>query len=166
MWWQKQLWQPRELTKVASLPPPRCGSHKLKLVINSYEPYTAPRAKLFASLHRSGFWRFEDVIVVLGGSSVDAITWRPLSEDRHPNPPNVTVIQMVLNSFDLQGLSALHRYRRHPRVVSDTYVYLHDTCEVHERLFVPTFEGYRLPSSQLVYTREARQEQATPHTWT
>lgn len=92
------------------------------------------------------------MIVVLGGSTVDSITWEPLAEDARPGAPNVTVVRMQLNSFDLNGFAALHRHRGHPRVRADTYVYLHDTCRVHERLFVPTFEAYRLPPAPLVYT--------------
>ena len=69
-----------------------------------------------------------------------------------PNARNVTVIRMRLNSFDLQGLAALHRHRHDQRVLADTYVYLHDTCKVHETRFVPTFEGYRLPAAPYIYT--------------
>ena len=82
--WRDSLYRPREVTLAAELPPPRCGAHRLKLVVNSYEPYAAPRAALFASLHRSGFARFEDVIVVLGGSTNDTISTQPLPEDVSP----------------------------------------------------------------------------------
>ena len=82
--WRASLYQPHEVTLSAELPQPRCGAHRLKLVVNSYEPYTTPRAALFASLYRSGFARFEDVIVVLGGSMNDTITTQPLPEDASP----------------------------------------------------------------------------------
>jgi hypothetical protein len=55
---------------VASMASSSCSTNnRLKLAINSHVGYSRPLKVLLASLHAVAFHRFEDVILVLGGSA-------------------------------------------------------------------------------------------------
>ena len=51
---------------------PPCGTHVLKLCINSHVAYRVPIRTLFESLLRANFTLWTDVVVMLGGSAREA----------------------------------------------------------------------------------------------
>lgn len=134
-----------------------CGNHGLKLAINSHVAYARhrPLHTLFESLLDTGFTRFEDVLVLLGGSAsntepqlLNLTTLLPhLGYERQ-----VTVIETTANAVDYHGLSLLYRHRGHPRVAAAHYLFIHDTVVFDRASFVRRFESFRLPRSPYVFT--------------
>ena len=139
----------------AAMPP--CGSsHVLKLVINSHVAYNVPLRTLLISLLHSGFDRYGDVLLMLGGSPQDALpALTPISEllpGLASEHRRVVVVRTRNNGFDYHGLSLLYQHRGHPLVAADTYVYFHDTTTVDPDTFVERFEAFRLKRSPLLFT--------------
>ena len=122
-----------------------CGEHLLKLCINSHVAYHIPLRAFFLSLSAARFERYADVLVMLGGSPEEALPHvLPLVElvpELNVTPEvKVVVVRTKANAFDYHGLSLLYRYRVHPLVRADTYVYCHDTTTVDVSSFVERFE--------------------------
>ena len=134
-----------------------CGNHVLKLCINSHVAYHVPLRTLFASLSDARFEHYSDVLVMLGGSAHDAPPLEMSLAEVVPGlescgSTKVVVVRTSTNGFDYHGLSLLYRYRSHPLVAADTYLYLHDTTTVDPNTFIERFESFRLPRSPLLYT--------------
>ena len=132
-----------------------CGSHVLKLCINSHVAYSVPLRTLFASLFRARFEHFPDTIVMLGGSANEATPLRVRLDELIPGSAtnhSVVLVRTRANAFDYHGLSLLYRHRQHPLVMAETYLYVHDTVTVEEDTFVERFESFRLQRSPLLFT--------------
>lgn len=106
------------------------GPPQLKLIINSHTWYRVPLTVLLQSLAQAGFIRWGDVVVFFGGSTEhvpphDApIWWASLA------PAGVTFVNTTLNNYDFNAASGLYRYRDHPRVRANSYLYLLDSMTV------------------------------------
>jgi len=99
-----------------------------KLIVNSHVKYGQPLESLYRSLlnvkFQAGCPRFRNVVTVLGGAAADS---EPQRAPGMWGDLGVTVINVTLNSFDLHGLSAVHRYIDHPLVQAGSYFYVLDT---------------------------------------
>lgn len=141
----------------SSDPPPPCGlRHTLKLCINSHVAYHVPLLLLFRSLlNVSGFERFGDVLVLQGGAANDEPPRTVRLAELVPEltvPHEVVIVRTRVNAFDYHGLSLLYKYRAHPLVRAETYVYCHDTTTFDPGSFLERFEAFRLPSSPNLFT--------------
>jgi len=135
-------------------PRPACGHHVLKLAVNSHVAYSRPLHCLFDSLLATGFSKLDDVLVLLGGSQVDAGPRHvPLAAvaPRAGLRANVTVLRTRANAIDYHGLALIHRHRKHPLVRAETYLYVHDTVTFAAD-FVRRFESFRLRKSARIFT--------------
>lgn len=132
-----------------------CGSrNRLKLAINTHVKYAKPLQLLLASLRAVSFTRFEDVLVLVGGSdSEQPPTRAPLSRLAPGAPPEdmVVVAKTTTNGFDYHGLAMLARYRANPLIAAEVYVYVHDTVTFASD-FVERYETFRLPRSPYLFT--------------
>ena len=138
------------------LPPKACGDHRLALVVNSHVHYGAPVHVLLASLRLANFTKWRDLILVIGGSVRDespAVMTAASALTREPSDgrDEVVTIRMASNAIDYHGLAALYRYRSHPLVAAETYLYVHDTVSAGPS-FAQRFESFRLPRSPHIYT--------------
>ena len=66
------------------------------------------------------FERFEDVVVVVGGSDMERI----YVDD------GLTYLETQFENFDLTGLSMIWHYRDHPSIRAQAYMYVLDTSTV------------------------------------
>lgn len=101
----------------------------MKIVINSNIHYKKPLKIFFDSLCRSGFDRFEDIILVMS-QSPDQIG--PIKEKiKNILPISLDIelcfIQMQMNNFDYCGYHALNIYKDDPLVFDNEYLYVLDT---------------------------------------
>lgn len=95
---------------------------KRKLIVNSHVDAQEPLDVLLASLKKHGFTKFEDIVVFRGGAKSDAA---PAN-----GQDGITLVDLGINSFDLNAFHGLSKYNDHPRVCADTYFYIHDTTSV------------------------------------
>lgn len=97
----------------------------MRLLINSHVKYWKPLSVLLSSLVDARFDRWSDVVLVFGGSRSDVL---PRKLRLPIVPADVTVVNLTLNAFDYNGLSAIYHHRDHPLVRADSYFYLHDSA--------------------------------------
>lgn len=114
----------------------------MKVVINSHTRYTQPRAQLLDSVRESSF-PMTDVIVVIGGVE-------------QSSPPSTTdtswvKIECTEEAYDFHALTCLFRYKDHPLVRADGYLYLHDTCTVERETFVQCLRDLDFSSPYTIY---------------
>jgi len=64
------------------------------------------------------------VLIVIGGSKAEI---GPRNAPGKWGSAGVAHINVTQNAYDFNGLSALYRYRDHPRVSAHAYLYVHDT---------------------------------------
>lgn len=103
-----------------------CGSYRLKLAINTHIAYRKPLRALIASLAAISFRSFEDVIVLIGGSSEEhPPRLEPIiSMAEVPiilQETKVVAIRTAANAVDYHGLAMLSRYKAHKLVAADTF---------------------------------------------
>lgn len=129
----------------------------MKLVINSCHGYETPRTSIFKSLAAAGFARFADVVLVMGKCPedrgprtvpVDELCDGPTGA---PAGASCTCIELASNNYDLNGYNALHLYRDHADVASESYFYCLDTCVFH-REFVKFFDTFAPPAPDAICT--------------
>ena len=69
-----------------------------------------------------------------------------------PSTANIVVARTRANAFDYHGLALLSKYRDHPLIAADNFLYVHDTVTFDRDRFVERFETFRLPRSPFLYT--------------
>jgi len=92
----------------------------VKVVINSNMKYQVPLNILLDTMKAFRFENFTDVIIVVGGADVDRIY----------TDHDMTYIETPYMNYDLTGLAILGRYKDHPSVQANSYLYLLDTTTV------------------------------------
>jgi len=118
-----------------------------KLIINSNAMYDIARNKLIASMLESGFSRFSDVIVILGGSQNDSAPYVPQDEF---GKRGAIYLDVKLDSFDYHGFSAMYHHMEHPWTKADRYMFIHDTVIVNKS-FPQAFDAISKVGKDEVY---------------
>jgi hypothetical protein len=111
----------------------------MKIVINSNINYKKPVQVLLESLCESGFYEFNDVVLVVSQCEdqigPEIINVNEVIQDlRLPNI-EVCVVRMQMNNFDYSGYHALHMYKNDPLIEDEGYLYVLDTSTFDEDFF-------------------------------
>jgi len=99
----------------------------IKLIVNSDVRYSVALDKLFESMEKVSFGRWNDVIVMRGSASNGS---DPFTPETKYGKRGVTYIDLKLSSFDLHGFAGLHHHHNDPSVKANVYFYIHDTVLV------------------------------------
>jgi len=98
---------------------PACAERRL--VINSHVEYGKALDRLLASLKEHSF-PLKDCVVIRGGALKE--------KGPHIGSDGVTFVDLALNSFDLNALAGLSRYKNHSLVCADMYFLIHDSAQI------------------------------------
>lgn len=93
-----------------------------KLIINSHVEYEIPLQHLVASLKQYKFKRFEDIVVFRGGAESDS--------NPYIGTDGMTFVDLRVNSYDLNSMMGLAKYKNHSAICAEAYFYIHDTATV------------------------------------
>ncbi|CAK9082283.1 Hypothetical protein SCF082_LOCUS39113 [Durusdinium trenchii] len=111
----------------------------VKVVINSNMKYQVPLNILLDTMKAFRFENFTDVIIVVGGAAaclaygrfqLSAFSSFGADVDRIYTDHDMTYIETPYMNYDLTGLAILGRYKDHPSVQANSYLYLLDTTTV------------------------------------
>ena len=102
-------------------------------MINSHISYKTFLEKLFETLKTFE----EEIILVTGGSK----NIPPRTEEVFGK--SVICIDIEESNFDFNGFMALNRYKDHPLVKADGYMYIHDTC-LADKTFQVKFNNFTI----------------------
>jgi len=91
----------------------------------------------------SGFKRFDDVVVFVGGAAAES------KPHRCWEPYNVTCINVTWNAIDGNALAGLSTHKNDPEVTADGYLHLLDTSSV-EPTFPAKFEELQVRPDEVL----------------
>jgi len=117
--------KPSKTRKPTQKPHRKPKPSPLKLLINSHVKYQKPLAFLLKSMVNASFDRWQDVMIVFGGSTADIGPHKAVV-----GGVPVTIVNTTLNAYDYTALWAIWRYRNHHMAKADRYFYLLDSSSV------------------------------------
>lgn len=104
--------------------------HQMRLVINSQVNYKRPIAQLLTSMVEHKFNRWDDVIIIFGGSAEKV---KPRKMYIPMLGHAVTVVNTTIDAYDYTTHAVLYQLRKHPLIKADSYFLLLDTMRVGKK---------------------------------
>lgn len=126
----------------------------IKIVINTNVNYGVPLRVAVQSLIDTGFSDWQNLIIVMSGSSVEkepSVGY--LEEIVGVNEGMCVLIETKRDNYDLSGFHMLHEYKDHPLVKSDYYFYTLDTVRFGES-FVEKLNSLPIDDDHDIYVTE------------